>query len=304
VRDHAIVSPRFWTGETGKRLRKHPDAQRLALYLITCPSSNMIGLYYLPIPTICHELNLPFKGASEGLRRVFEGGFAAYDEVSETIFVYEMARFQIGETLGFKDNRIKMVERQLETVRKSKFYNDFLKKYGSVYKLKNLTPFEGASDPLRSQDQDQDQEQGIKDPPNPPAGGTSGASVQKPKPPRKSSLADHPLFAGFWEVYPRKTARQKAADAFAKIDPDDALLKAMLAAVDAQKRSEQWTKDHGNFIPHPATWLNGRRWEDQPPEKLIAPPKGGSRTAIYDDPNSIPKPPRPTPAQEKPNESR
>ncbi len=38
MRDYAVVSPRFWTGDTGRFLRQHPDAQRLALYLMTCPS--------------------------------------------------------------------------------------------------------------------------------------------------------------------------------------------------------------------------------------------------------------------------
>jgi hypothetical protein len=28
--------------------------------------------------------------------------------------------------------------------------------------------------------------------------------------------------------------------------------------------SAEWTKDGGQFIPHPATWLNQKRWEDEP----------------------------------------
>lgn len=38
----------------------------------------------------------------------------------------------------------------------------------------------------------------------------------------------------------------------------------VLAAVEQQKRSEQWQKDGGQFIPHPATWLNQGRWDDEP----------------------------------------
>jgi hypothetical protein len=37
----------------------------------------------------------------------------------------------------------------------------------------------------------------------------------------------------------------------------------MLAAVAAQATTEQWRKDDGQFIPLPASWLNGRRWEDE-----------------------------------------
>ena len=47
-----------------------------------------------------------------------------------------------------------------------------------------------------------------------------------------------------------------------KIRPSEDLLIEILAAIDIQKRSVQWTKDSGQFIPHPATWLNGERWSD------------------------------------------
>lgn len=86
--------------------------------------------------------------------------------------------------------------------------------------------------------------------------------VTKPKKPRD----EHHHFAAFWSAYPRKTARPKAAESFARIAPDDATFAAMLAAIDRQRRSPDWCKDGGRFIPHPSTWLNQRRWEDQPPE--------------------------------------
>ena len=34
-------------------------------------------------------------------------------------------------------------------------------------------------------------------------------------------------------------------------------------AIEQQKESAQWSKDNGQFIPHPTTWLNGKRWEDE-----------------------------------------
>ena len=30
-----------------------------------------------------------------------------------------------------------------------------------------------------------------------------------------------------------------------------------------QIASDEWKRDGGRFIPHPATWLNGKRWEDE-----------------------------------------
>ena len=37
-------------------------------------------------------------------------------------------------------------------------------------------------------------------------------------------------------------------------------------ALEVQKQSQQWRKDGGQYIPMPATWLNGRRWEDEAPQ--------------------------------------
>ena len=71
------------------------------------------------------------------------------------------------------------------------------------------------------------------------------------------------LFDRFWEAYPRKEAKQTAKKAFEKLNPDDGLLQKMLEAVERFKGSAQWKEDGGRFIPHPATWINQRRWEDE-----------------------------------------
>ena len=72
------------------------------------------------------------------------------------------------------------------------------------------------------------------------------------------------LFDRFWGEYPRKEAKPKARIAFEKIDPDETTLQAMLEAIQKWKDSAQWKEDGGKYIPHPATWLNQRRWEDEP----------------------------------------
>lgn len=97
--------------------------------------------------------------------------------------------------------------------------------------------------------------------PLPPVGG----SVEKPARTRRPK-DEHPHFAAFWSAYPRKTAKPNAMTAFARLDPDSDTLAAMLAALDVQRRSVDWCKDGGRYIPHPATWINARRWEDQMPE--------------------------------------
>ena len=70
-------------------------------------------------------------------------------------------------------------------------------------------------------------------------------------------------FAEFWSVYPRKVAKPQALKAWKKIKPAGQLLADLIAALEKQKVSADWLKDGGRFVPFPATWLNGRRWEDE-----------------------------------------
>lgn len=141
MRDYGMVSPRFWIGETGRKLRKLPDAQRVAMYLLTAPMADMTGVFYCPVATIlndvgapCEPLAYPSKGLStpsEGaltpLDRGFEGvkkalltlqelGFCVYDFESEYVFVKEMARWQIAPKLKPSDNRSKGLRKTVENM--------------------------------------------------------------------------------------------------------------------------------------------------------------------------------------------
>lgn len=92
-----------------------------------------------------------------------------------------------------------------------------------------------------------------------------GREVIPPLPPKGGGAVHEfpPGFDRFWLAYPRKTAKPQAAKAFARLRVDEPLLARMLEALALQSRSDQWQRDQGQFIPHPSTWLNARRWEDE-----------------------------------------
>ena len=70
-------------------------------------------------------------------------------------------------------------------------------------------------------------------------------------------------FEKFWTEYPRKISKKKAEQVFLKISPDNELFKKIMSTLETAKRLPQWTKDNGQFIPHPTTWLNQERWNDE-----------------------------------------
>lgn len=72
------------------------------------------------------------------------------------------------------------------------------------------------------------------------------------------------LFERFWASYPKHKAKAAAKKAWGKLNPSMELCRTMSAALDAQKKSFDWTKDNGRYIPYASTWLNQRRWEDEP----------------------------------------
>lgn len=69
-------------------------------------------------------------------------------------------------------------------------------------------------------------------------------------------------FDVFWAAYPRKVGKGAAKKAFAKVKVPVSVL---IDAVNMQKQSFQWTKNSGEYIPNPSTWLNQGRWEDSLP---------------------------------------
>ena len=85
-----------------------------------------------------------------------------------------------------------------------------------------------------------------------------------------------PAFEQFWAAYPNKKAKAEARRAWTKRKPDDALVSRILGALENQKAGDDWTREGGRFIPHPATWLNGARWEDEASHSLLTPKTAGN----------------------------
>ena len=69
-------------------------------------------------------------------------------------------------------------------------------------------------------------------------------------------------FLFFWAAYPRKRNKGeawKAWTATANLQCAD-----LLNALSWQVHSEEWRRDGGKYIPHPATYIRARAWEDEP----------------------------------------
>ena len=70
-------------------------------------------------------------------------------------------------------------------------------------------------------------------------------------------------FLIFWKAYPKRIDKTRALKAFTKAYKEIPPLNELLEIIEKNKRSKKWSNDGGEFIPHPTTWLNGKRWEDE-----------------------------------------
>jgi len=136
MRKFGVVAPQFWTGETGKALRGEPHHVRiLAIYLMTSPHANMIGLYYLPWVLVGHETGLTIEESTEGMKALDNLGFAKYDETTEMVWIPKMAKYQIGESIKPSDNTRKTIQNMLLALPNNPFIANFCTLYADNYHL-------------------------------------------------------------------------------------------------------------------------------------------------------------------------
>lgn len=195
MRKYSSITPKFWIGKTGRKLRCDISAKLVAAYLLSCPNNDMTGVFYCPLCQISAETGLPleapsvplpspFQGPLKGIREALETlqreDFAIYDYESEYVFVKKMALFQIAPELKPTDKRVTGIRTAIGSM-PDNFKYLFIKEYNECFNLgfKNIpspeiqefgvqtqegddlpsSPIEAPSKALRSQEQEQEQEQ-------------------------------------------------------------------------------------------------------------------------------------------------
>lgn len=77
------------------------------------------------------------------------------------------------------------------------------------------------------------------------------------------AISNGSTFDEFWKIYPKKKSKGQAIKAWGKIKFEDGLFDKIIKSLERAKQSKDWLKESGQYIPHPATWLNAMGWEDE-----------------------------------------
>jgi hypothetical protein len=239
MRDYGKVYSTFWSSETTADLCD--DSKLLAIYLMTCPHSTIAGVFRLPDGYVSEDLGWDLKRVQKGFVELLAKGFANRCESTKWVWVCKHLEWNKPENPNQRKSAAKIA---LSVPDGCVWKPDFMRVCGEQLEISWTPPDNPCatlSEGLLNQKQEQEQEQ-EQDTPIAPRG------------------AD--LFAEFWSAYPKKIGKDAAAKAFGRRKPGRELLQNMLDAIDAQKLSDQWRRDGGQYIPNPATWLNQGRWQD------------------------------------------
>jgi hypothetical protein len=247
-----------------------PNAQTLFLYLKTGPETTLIpGLVIGGQAALAEALGWPLPAFRRAFRELEVQGFARADWSARLVFLpAEVSENQPENPNVAKAWRSAFDELPECALRKEAFESvrTILEPLGERFGEPFAQPLQKG---LAIQEQEQEQKQ-----------------EQKQEPPltprrRGEGMVEHlDGFETFWKVYPRKAGKEAARKAWAKLAPENNLVEIILAAVERQKTWPAWTKDGGQYIPHPGSWLGGRRWEDEPP---YVPPARPSLNAAFAD---------------------
>ncbi len=77
-------------------------------------------------------------------------------------------------------------------------------------------------------------------------------------------------FDRFWDAYPKKVGKEPTWKLWQRLKPDAGLLDTILDALQLHRKSHQWVRNSGQFVPDPKTWVSQRRWEDELQPEPIA----------------------------------
>ncbi|MGJ7552631.1 hypothetical protein ACSFBI_01430 [Variovorax sp. RB3P1] len=276
MRDYAVVPTKFWITPLAKSLRGNPAAQVVALYLLSGPHANMIGLYHLPVAYIAQDTGIPIEGASKALSSLSEAGYCTFDEQADVVFVHGMAPEQIGPGLALADKRTKAVLREWMAVQSDSLRREFHRRYAEAYHLPPMpggdqldqeatkplaAPIEAPSMPLGSQDQEHGQEHDHRQESFSSGQSPDGAiSIGKVSKPAQNSIYS-PEFEQAWKEYPMRPGHSKT-EAYkcwkARLASGEDV-QAMVAGVRRYAAYCEAMRTESRFVKHAATFFGPDR---------------------------------------------
>jgi hypothetical protein len=140
---YGVIFSRFWTGDTGRELRRRggKDAQLLGVYLFSNAYMNMLGLYPLKVRDIRDDIDLSPAQLAKAFAVMQDLEYAFFDPGTNVVWVREMATFRLSlkdrDPLKQNDNRVAGAQRLYSSLPPNPWLGPFYDRYGKILRLRS-----------------------------------------------------------------------------------------------------------------------------------------------------------------------
>ena len=234
------------------------------LYLLTNLHTNLCGCYEVSKTQVAKEMGYSEETINSVIDR-FENKYnlIRYDKKTYELLILNWSKHNWTESPKFR----KLVEKEIESI-KDKEFREYLM---GIFNGEDAEIYPISTSDTVSEVPDTSLLVSVSNTTVNSSNSINIEEVNTEKEVKKrvrKKYEDTPEFEAFWNAYPKvkQKSKQEAREAFAKVDVP---LQTLLDALEVQKKSHDWTKEGGQYIPYPAKWLNKRRWEDSMDAKPI-----------------------------------
>jgi hypothetical protein len=157
MRDYGKVSTSFWSSEDMKSLTD--DGRLLALYLLTCGHTSLLGLFRLPDGYVSEDIGWSSQRVTQGFDELFKNGFATRDSTSKWVFIHKFLEWNPLDNPNQGIAALKLFSQIPDKVPMKVDIHRILMDLIRKFDQKNLKGYERVLEQFRNQEQEQEQEQ-------------------------------------------------------------------------------------------------------------------------------------------------
>lgn len=261
------ISLSFWT-DTKVEDSFTPEDKYMFLYLLTNPYTNLCGCYEISAKQISRQTGYNEDSVNRILNRLERvHDVIRYNNETKEILILNWGKYNWTKS----DKLVKPIKGAIDKIKHTPF-REYLT--GAFECFSNLSipypyPIDTVSIPYPYPTDTTDTDTVTDSIDSLPSDITNITNT--------TSNTSNRAFDDFWQLYPKKVGKAAALKKWQTIKPDKALIVQIMDAVREQMTTAQWTKEGGQYIPNPATWLNQGRWDDDIEikiEKTTATPAG------------------------------
>ena len=220
-----------------------PEDKYFFLYLLTNPHTRICGCYEISIRAMSRELGYNEDAVFRLLNRMeMEHDVIRYSRETKEVLILHWSRYNWTDSPKLE----KAVRKDSESIKNCSFRNYVLSQLNGGENTLSI-PYQYPMDTTVT----------VTD--------TVTVAVADSDPITDDGETTESNFDRFWAAYPKKVGKADARKAFDKTR--SVSIEAILSAIERLRRSDQWQKDNGQYVPHPATWLRRGGWDDELPLK-------------------------------------